>query len=312
MATAYSEVPDNYDILKPFLLTEFSDYKTIIDNADIVVFYDTCAIQHHANLDLINQQRLIDYLTNKKTVILITKCVLMELGGDNHLIHKNVIRYFKFLIEKGVKIILFEESMVYCFLSEVYQSASKINEILRYAVREFSIPTSIIRETVRNDPKLTALIGDNNISSNSDLCEYLFASVRSGKQHEDNLGEQLIGICIYLLLHLPAEPTNKFSIYTDDRGAARIIYKAVKSIPKDVSDKRAGIFSSLKIFQDMYEDCYFSNEDELKDAIKAIYPQKIRTLALMEKSDLNANEYEFTAEELAHLISQKKTIKITF
>ena len=169
MATAYSEVPDNYDILKPFLLTEFSDYKTIIDNADIVVFYDTCAIQHHANLDLINQQRLIDYLTNKKTVILITKCVLMELGGDNHLIHKNVIRYFKFLIEKGVKIILFEESMVYCFLSEVYQSASKINEILRYAVREFSIPTSIIRETVRNDPKLTALIGDNNISSNNNI-----------------------------------------------------------------------------------------------------------------------------------------------
>ena len=312
MATMYSEIPDNFDALHPYLITGFENCKTAVESASLVIFYDTCAIQHHSMLPCQYQAKLYEYLKSKKAVVAVIKCVLMELAGDKHQLHSQVIQYLKAMAENGIKIILFDESYVFGFLSDVYQSAATVNEKLRYAVRNFNKETTTIKETVDNNAELKALVSDGEISTSKDLCDHFFSLTRSNKQHEDNLGEQLIGICIYMLLHLPAEPTNKFTIFTDDKGAARIISSSTKSIPADVSDKRAGIFSSAKLFQNMYDENFLVNEDELKEVIEKIFPSNISVLALMEKSDLTTSEYTFTAEELAHLITLKNTIRIAF
>ncbi len=312
MSTAYTETPENFAALQAYVLTDFSDYKPAIENADLVIFYDTCAVQHHAILPEKHQKKICDYLKTKNSVAVISKCVLMELAGDGHCIHSRVIGYFKTLAENDIKIILFEESCIYDFLIEAFQSANAVNEKLRYAVRSFNTQTSTIKESIKKDAILTALVGDGAIPSNKDLCAHFFSSVRSNKQHGDNLGEQLIGICIYMMLHLPAEPTCKFTIYTDDRGAAGAISKSTKSIPHDVTDKQPGIFSSAKLFQAMLEEDLFMDEGELTEAIRTIYPSNICTLALMEKSDLHTEEYTFTPSELSRLMFAKNTIKIAF
>ena len=312
MATEYSEVPDNFEEIKACFITDFAEYKTVMENAALVVFYDTCAVKNHANLPEQLQAKISAYLKGKGGIAVITGCVLMELAGDEHHIYVRIIDFFKMLSSNGIKIILFEESRVYDFLADAYQSAAAINEKLRYAVRAFAVPPSTIRETVKKSPELTALVGDGAVPIGRDLCGHFFSLVRSHKRHGDNLGEQLIGICIYMLLHLPAEPSCKFTVYTDDKGAAGSISKGVKSIPPAVTDKRPGIFSSAKIFQSMYAENFFTDEAELKEAIKKIYPAHISVLALMEKSDLQTREYTFTAENLAQLISQGNTIRIAF
>ena len=50
MATLYSENPDNFDELEPHLITEFETCKSAIESAALVIFYDTCAVQHHLSL----------------------------------------------------------------------------------------------------------------------------------------------------------------------------------------------------------------------------------------------------------------------
>ena len=312
MATLYSENPDNFDELEPHLITEFETCKSEIESAALVIFYDTCAVQHHSALPPQYQLKIYDYLKSKNAVVTVVKCVLMELAGDRHHLHSQVIQYLKAMAEYGIRIILFNESYVFGFLTDVYQSAATANEKLRYAVRNFNKATTTIRETVNNNAELKVLVNDDEIPTDKDLCESFFSLVRSNKQHKDNLGEQLIGICIYILLHLPAEPTHKFTIFTDDKGAARIISSSTRSIPADVSDKRAGIFSSAKLFQNMYDENFLANEAELKEVIEKIFPSNISVLALMEKSDLTTSEYTFTAEELAHLITLKNTIRIAF
>lgn len=62
----------------------------------------------------------------------------------------------------------------------------------------------------------------------------------------------------------------------------------------------------------MYDENFLANEAELKEVIEKIFPSNISVLALMEKSDLTTSEYTFTAEELAHLITLKNTIRIAF
>lgn len=312
MPTLYSEIPDNLSEIEKFLLSDFEDYKIEIENAGIVIFYDTCAIQHHSALRLQIQTKLFEYIKSQNGVVIVTKCILMELAGDEHHLKNQTVEYIKNIFNCGIKIILFDESDVIKFLNEVYQTNEKLNEILRYAVRSFNIKTSTIEETIKNSQEFKNLVGDGIVPLNKDICNHFFTAVRSNKEHEDNLGEQLIGICLYILLYLPAEPSCKFSIYTDDKGAASIICNKTKSIPCEVTDKRPGIYSSAKIFQNMYDKHFFENENEIQEAISSIYNKSISVLALMEKTDLTTEEHNYTPEKLASLISEKGTIKITF
>lgn len=312
MPALYSEEPENLKELASYFLSDITDYKTVIENADLVLFYDACAVQHHAALSIQMHKATGDYIKSKNGIIIITKCILMELGGDKHLLHPQIISFFKTLAQNGIQLVLMEESNVFDLLTDAYQSISRVNEILRFAVRKFNLPTSTIRESIKASKVLTALIGDGVISGDKDLCSLFFSTVKKNKQHQDNLGEQLIGICLYMLMHLVAEPTFKFSILTDDKGAARIIYSGIKSIPSDVTDKRPAIFSSIKLFQKMFEEGFIKTEEELHQPIKTLYPQNVTVLALMEKSDLETSEYTFTAEELAGFIAAGNEIRVGF
>ena len=52
--------------------------------------------------------------------------------------------------------------------------------------------------------------------------------MRENKEHADNLGEELIAICVHILSHLPGIVDGKICVLTDDKGAASKIDSAVK------------------------------------------------------------------------------------
>lgn len=312
MRTLYSEIPDNLEAVKSFLITDYSIYKSIIEDSEFVVFYDTCAIQHHSCLKRQYQEKICEYIKVKKGIVVITVCVLMELAGENHLLNENTITFFKILHKNEIKIILLEESNVCNFLREAFQSVGKINEIFRYALREYNRATTTIRETIKASSVFKTLVSDESVSENPNLCTNFFKSARSKKQRQDNLAEQLMGICIYMLLHLPAEPSCKYTLFTDDKAAAISLDKSIKSIPADVSNKKAGIYSSAKLFQNMFEEKFITTDRELKELIKTVYSENIYVLALNEKSDLQTAEYIFTAEELAIKIFKDGCFRILF
>lgn len=113
----------------------------------------------------------------------------MELAGDRHHLHSQVIQYLKAMAENGIRIILFNESYVFGFLTDVYQSAATANEKLRYAVRNFNKATTTIRETVNNNAELKVLVSDDEIPTDKDLCEsffLLFAQTSSTKTILEN------------------------------------------------------------------------------------------------------------------------------
>ena len=311
MATKYSEIPDNFDELSPFLIQDFSEYAPIIDSAKFVVFYDTCAIQHHSSLQKKYQKAIGDYLNSNGAVVVITTCVLMELAGEEHLLHSQTIHYLKTLWQCGIKIVLFDEACVFDFLIEAYQTAARVNQIFRYALRQFCRPATTIKETVYSKREFIDLLGDGEVPSKAGLFASFIKSVRANKQHEDNLAEQLIGICVYMLLHLVAEPSYKFNVYTDDKAAASQIYQSIKTIPVDVTNNRAGIYSSAKLFQFMYKEHKLKSIDELKEVLQKLYPKNIRVLGLREKSDLETSEFKLTSEELAGMIDSGE-IRVVF
>lgn len=54
----------------------------------------------------------------------------------------------------------------------------------------------------------------------SDLYSRFFSAVRVNKEHADNLGEELIAICVHILSHMVGIKDGKLCVLTDDKGAS--------------------------------------------------------------------------------------------
>ena len=61
MATTYTETPNNYNEIKPFITSDVKNIKNAFFSADRVLFYDACSFQRHSNLLDREKNILINY-----------------------------------------------------------------------------------------------------------------------------------------------------------------------------------------------------------------------------------------------------------
>lgn len=307
MASLYSETPDNITDLNSILITSSADIERLLQESSSCFFYDSCSIQFHSSLTQNVQEYFSTYIRSKEGIIIITKCILMELGGLSHIIEQNVIDYFTFLHSQGIQLILFDEKDIFSILLNVYATA-KVMEFFKYAVRCFNKNGSTIKITINNFPELTTVISDKEKASLS-LCSRFFSEVKNTKAEGDNLGEELIGICIYMLLHLIGEPTEKFSFISDDKGAISKIYCALSSIPSHVTNKRAILLSTPRLVQHMVNEKIISSAVDIEKILLSCGIQNTKVLAI-KKNDLRPDEYSHTVQEWASLILQPDEVRI--
>ena len=90
---------------------------------------------------------------------------------------------------------------------------------MTWSVRNIKTPVSTITYTLENDAKLydEVIKGKNN--NKSSIYRHFFTAVRGNKKHSDNLGEELIGICLHNLSYLPGINDGTLCVITDDKGA---------------------------------------------------------------------------------------------
>ena len=61
MATTYTEIPDNYNEIEPFITSDVRAIKNAFFTADRVLFYDACSFQRHSNLSDKEKNIIINY-----------------------------------------------------------------------------------------------------------------------------------------------------------------------------------------------------------------------------------------------------------
>ncbi len=79
----------------------------------------------------------------------------MELASDKHILCKEYVEFIKFIVNNGIKIVLFNEEYTYNILSECFSTNEKINEYLVWAVRMSKSPVSTITESLKANPKFS-------------------------------------------------------------------------------------------------------------------------------------------------------------
>lgn len=312
MATAYTETPSNLSEIMPFIVTDIKVIKNLFYSADRVIFYDACSFQRHSHLANRERSILIRYYNAHATTVFITRCILMELASDRGMLAEEFIEFIKVMSENEIKVVLFDEEYIYDILSECFSVNEKINAYLLWAVRMCKSPTSTITETLKENIKLMAEVLEGKNLQQSDVYDRFFTAVRGNKEHDDNLGEELIAICVHILSHLPGVYDGKLCVMTDDKGAAAKIDSVMKKTDARNRGVKIALFSTPKLVQHMFQEQVEISEDEMVTILSQGASGKIVVMGIT-AYDFDVNRsISMTSRELANKIMEPNGILIVF
>lgn len=312
METTYTENPSNFCEIEAFVETQIKEMKSIFFSAERVFFYDACSFQRHSNLADKEKNILIRYFKERGIVIFISRCILMELASDQHKLTEEYIELFKAMNGAGVKVVIFNEEYTYDILSECFSTNEKINEYLMWAVRTVKSPVSTIEETLKADKKLTSEVIEGKDLKSSDLYQRFFTAVRGNKEHEDNLGEELISICVHILSYLPGVYDGELCVLTDDKGTVGKIDSVMRRTNPHNRGARIIVFSTPKLVQHMFQEHVEISEDEMINLISQGASGNIVVMGTT-AFDLKVDEkISMTSRELVQKIMEPNGINIVF
>lgn len=312
MATTYTESPSNFCEIESFVETEISEIKSIFFSTEKVFFYDACSFQRHSNLADKEKDILINYYCERGIAVFITRCILMELASNQHKLIEKYIAFIKSMNDAGVPVILYNEEFTYDILSECFSSNDKINEYLTWAVRMVKSPVSTIEETLKSDAKLYSEVIKGKTVKSSDLYKRFFTTVRGNKEHHDNLGEELISICVHILSYLPGVSDGKLCVLTDDKGAVGKIDSVMRRTNPQNRGSKIILFSTPKFVQHMFQEHVEMSEEAMINLISQGRTGNITVMGIT-AFDLKVDEkISMTSRELVQKIMEPNGIKIVF
>lgn len=312
MKMTYSENPDNFNEIEAFVETDIVAIRNLFYSAEKIAFYDACSFQRHSHLAEREKSILVNFYKGHGAIIFITRCIMMELASYSHILANESINFIKRLSDGGVKVVIFNEEYTYDILSECFATNEKMNEYLTWAVRTVKSPVSTIEETLKDDKKLTTeVIAGKNIKQ-SDVYFRFFTAVRKNKEHGDNLGEELMAVCLHIMSCLPGISDGKLCVITDDKGTAAKIYSVMRRTNPGNRRAKIILFSTPKLVQYIYQEQTNISEEEMFNIISQGTSGNIVVMGIT-SYDLKVNDkISMTGRELAKKIMEPNGICIVF
>lgn len=308
MGTVYKEVPDNWRELEPYVSRE--GFIQDIFRKKKCFFYDACSFRYHANMDGESIDRILAYIKEKDGIIVITRCILMELASSSGILNQEYIQYFRKISQSGLSLYVIYEEDLFQVMEICFSTHAAINNFLVWSVRMMRGPVSTITKTLNEDGALSNMVIKGRNLDNREVYRRFFSSVRANKESGDNLGEELLGICLHILSQLPGEEDGKFCVITDDKNAAGKIDGLFKKTNRQFRGKKIILFSTPKLAQILYTEEYITDRDMLIEILKFGGSGNIKVLGT-QIYDLKSNEISLGYEEMADQI-MSKGIHITF
>ena len=137
-----------------------------------------------------------------------------------------------------------------------------------------------------------------------DFYTCFFSGVRKNKETGDNLGEEMLAVCLHVLVKLPEEE-GKFCVITDDKGAAGKIDAPFRRVNRRYREKRVILFSTPKLVQALYNEGIATRAEELLPILHAGNNGIIKILGA-EIYDIDNREITLDCAEAARKIVEKK------
>lgn len=311
MATIYTDTPHNFYDIADYVITDNATIVSRIFEKKKCYFYDTCSFRKHANLENKYTEYLFEYMKRQEGIIVITRCILMELASHSGLLNQEYIQYIKRINQFGIEILILYEEDLFAVMDVCFGTNVVINSYLSWAVRMIKSPISTITVTLAQNKNLNDEILKGKNIENRSIYKHFFVSVRDNKESEDNLGEELLAICLHILSYIPGEEDGKFCIITEDKGAAGKIDALFRRTNCQFRGKKIIIFSTPKLVQVLYGENILTDKEHIKNILSTGNNGNIVVLGT-QIYDLRSHEISISCDDLTELIVQPNGINITF
>ncbi len=311
MTVGYTDTPHNISEIVPYVIMNEEQLIEEIYRSSQCYFYDTCSFRRHANLDETSVDYLLQYIKDQKGIVVITRCILMELASHSGMLNPEYIEYIKRIHGCGIPVLVMFEEDLFAVMEVCFATNAAINTYLCWAVRTIKRPVSTITEVLKKNESINSEVMKGKNIDNAGIYQRFFAAVRANKETGDNLGEELLAICLHILSYLPGENDGKFCVITDDKGAIGKIGSLFRKTAEQHKGKDIGIFSTPKLVQVLHREGVLKEKEHIKDMLSYGTDGKISILG-MRYYDIGAKELSFDVEDLADLIMQPNGISISY
>lgn len=308
MKRVYNDTPDNFAEIQTYVITDAEEIARTIIRADKCFFYDACAFRNH--IRILNPKCIFEYIKRMGGIVVITRCIVMELCSNDNLLWKEHIEYLKKIYQYGIKILVMYEEDIFNVLNTCYSGTVQINQMLSFAVKTAKSKTGTIETVLNNNPALKKeiLISDEN--KDSSLAKRFFREMRKGKKSEDDLGETLAAVCIHMLSNIREITEFKYILLTDDKGAIALLDKVIKNVKEYIGRRCVSAITTPKICQLMVQEHIMENQDEIESIINAGSIDGFIKIYSSEQYELSPSEKTVSAAEFAQKIINNTGIKI--
>lgn len=300
MTSNYKEVPDNFNDINAYLISEIEEIKELFYKYEVKCFYDTCAILHHSNIR--EKSILLEFLLERYGLLIVTRTVLMELAGEQHLINHIQVKYFKELHEVGLKIILLNEEDSIILLREAIDLTNeKSNQLLGYAIKKIMTSRKAISNlmaSINNNLK-RKLLGSN--SGNSLLHELFFNYARENKVSGDSLAEELIFISIIILTKMPL---GKYIFLSNDLASMKTVQDIREYIKKYHNMDSPKMLTTSKIVEVLFKENICTDKNRLMHILQSTFYDNVSAFCIGE-DDLMVVYKSFSKEEFIQKLRDK-------
>ena len=311
MATSYIETPHNMIEIMPYIITKKEEIVTEILTKQKCYFYDTCSFRRHTNLKEQEANYLLKYLKIQDSIVVITRCILMELASHSGILNQEYITYIKHIAELKIPVLVIYEEDLFDIMEVCFSTNATINNYLCWTMRTMKLPISTITKTLEQNSTLYDQIIKGKNLENKNIYKHFFEAVRQNKESSDNLGEELLAICLHILSYIPGEEDGKFCVITDDKEAASKIDTLFKKTSKQHIGKKIGIFSTPKLVQILYREKIIEDKEHIKTILSTGTNGNIIVLGTL-IYDIRSRDISITSDELTNLIVQPNGIHIIF
>lgn len=311
MATVYTDTPHNFSEIDSFVITETKAFVKEIFHKPKCFFYDACSFRGHANLSSEEVKYLLEYIKRQNGIIVLTRCILMELASCSGFLNQEYIQYVRTIKGYGVDVFVIYEEDLFDVMEVCFGTNAMINSYLSWAVRMIMSPVSTITDTLEQNRNLNDEIVRKNSVESGNLYSRFFSAVRGNKESGDNLGEELLAICLHILSYIPDEDDGKFCVITDDKGAAGKIDTLFQKTNKQYRGKKIAILSTPKLVQVLYNENLLRDREHVATMLRNGTSGNLVVLGTR-IYDLRSDEIAIGCDELADLIMTPNGINIIF
>lgn len=310
MEKSYNETPKNFEEVLSYVYTEPDTIARIILEHPKCYFYDTCAFRKHAELE--HPEPLFEHIRGNGGVVLITRCVLMELCSGDDVLWQQHIDFLTQMNYAGIPICIMYEEDAWNVLHMYYRENNEINQCLTYAIRSAKSSVGTVQQTLDQLPALKRETLSGTYNRSGTLFHRFFKAVRANKESGDSLGEELIAMVMHLLSNIPEMAEYKYILLTEDKGAIALLQKVMDNVKQHMGKPYITAATSAKLAQLHYFEELIRNPEQMEDFLRGgNHGEQIRVYCA-EKYELEVMFRTYSCRELAQKICGQDDFRIFF